>query len=90
MSLECGGVVMSDPVTGAAYCCNEAPSGALVTGGCATNSVTPVAFTYDVPFDITQLDLTQAGESFAAAVVIVGTMWAIGKAVSLILSVVRR
>jgi hypothetical protein len=41
-------------------------------------------------FDISQLDTTQAGEAFAAAFVIVGTCWAIGKAVGLILGVIKR
>jgi hypothetical protein len=41
-------------------------------------------------FDITSLDTVQAGEAFAAGFVIIGTCWAIGKAIGLILSVVRR
>jgi hypothetical protein len=41
-------------------------------------------------FDISQLDTVQAGEAFAAAFVIVGMCWALGKAVGAVLDVVRR
>ena len=45
---------------------------------------------YTVPFDISQIDTVQAGEAFAAAFVIVGMVWALGKAVGALLEVIRR
>ena len=42
------------------------------------------------PFDVSQLDYGQAEEAFAAAFVIVGTCWAIGKAVSLVFDAIRK
>lgn len=41
-------------------------------------------------FDISQLDGAQAGEAFAAGFVIVGMCWALGRAVGMIVSVVKR
>lgn len=76
-------------------CVNGANPGTVVTladgsPSCQDGMGNVVAWTYTPPFDITQLDYTQAGEAFAAAVVIVGTMWAIGKGARLIMDVVRR
>jgi hypothetical protein len=64
----------------------------LPDGGaaCLDSSGNVVAWQVVPPFDISQLDTTQAGEAFAAAFVIVGTCWAIGKAVGLILQVIKR
>ena len=56
---------------------------------CLDSSGNLVAWQAVPAFDISQLDTAQAGEAFAAAFVIVGTCWAIGKAVGLVLSVVR-
>lgn len=57
---------------------------------CLDASGNVVAWQAVPPFDISQLDTTQAGEAFAAGFVIVGTCWAIGKAVGLIMRVVGR
>lgn len=57
---------------------------------CLDSSGAVVAWQAVPPFDVSQLDTVQAGEAFAAGFVIVGTCWAIGKAVGLILSVIRR
>lgn len=76
MELECTGVVLTDPVSGAVLCQNG--SGAAVAW-----VVTP-------SFDFTAFDTSGAGEAFAAGFVLVGSCWAIGKAVGLILSVIRR
>lgn len=57
---------------------------------CVDSSSAPVAWVSVPAFDISQLDTGEAGEAFAAGFVIVGTCWAIGKAVGLFLSVVRR
>jgi len=53
------------------------------------------AVTYGVggltpPFDLSQIDTVAAEQSFAAGFVLVGMFWALGKAISAILSVVRR
>lgn len=57
---------------------------------CLDAASAPVAWQVVPSFDISQLDTTQAGEAFAAGFVIVGTCWAIGKAVGLVLSVIKR
>jgi len=76
LSLVCPGVVSTDVGTGAALC----------TDGMGT----VLGWTYTPPFDISTLDYAQATEAFAAAFTIVGTCWAIGKGVRLLLDVVRR
>ena len=57
---------------------------------CLDSSSNPVAWVAVPSFDVSQLDYGQAGEAFAAAFVIAGTCWAIGKAVGLVLSVIKR
>lgn len=57
---------------------------------CLDSSSNVVAWVAVPPFDVSQLDYSQAGEAFAAAFVIVGSCWALGKAVGMILSVIRR
>jgi hypothetical protein len=57
---------------------------------CLDGSSAPLTWVSVPVFDITSLDTVQAGEAFAAGFVIIGTCWAIGKAIGLILSVVRR
>ena len=64
----------------------------LVDGSpaCLDGAGNVVAWQAVPAFDVSQLDTTQAGEAFAAGFVIVGSCWAIGRAVGLILSVIRR
>jgi hypothetical protein len=75
MSIECPANVSTLP-DGSPACLDS-------SGGVVSWQVVP-------SFDISQLDTAQAGEAFAAAFVIVGTCWAIGKAVGLILQQIRR
>jgi len=49
-----------------------------------------VAWTSQPDFDFSTFDTASASAAFAAGFVIVGTLWAIGKAVGLLLGVVRR
>ena len=61
------------------------PAGMYFVGGAsATNP------SQNSSFDISQLDTVQFGEAFAAAFVIVGMCWALGKAVGMILEMIRR
>jgi sugar/nucleoside kinase (ribokinase family) len=60
------------------------------SAACLDGSGNVVAWQVVPPFDISQLDTTQAGQAFAAAFVIVGMCWALGKAVGMILQVIRR
>lgn len=76
---EAPGLISSDPVSGAVLCLDDmgAPVAWLLTVD-------------DEPFDLATLDTELAAQAFTAAFVIVGTCWAIGKGVGLLLSVVRR
>ena len=56
---------------------------------CVSSSGAPVQWVAVPPFSVAQLDTTQSGEAFAAGFVIVGMCWALGRAVKLIMSVVR-
>ena len=77
-TLSCPGVVSTDATVdpGAPICTNG--SGAAVQWQAVP------------PFDVSQLDYGQAEEAFAAAFVIVGTCWAIGKAVALVFDAIRK
>jgi hypothetical protein len=73
-TLSCPGVVATGS-DGSPQCTNGA-------GGVLSWVAVP-------PFDVSQLDYGQAGSAFAAGFVIVGMCWALGKAVGLIMSVLR-
>lgn len=75
MSIECPGNVQT--------LASGAPS-------CVDGSGAVLAWQAVPAFDVSQLDTSQAASAFAAGFVIVGTCWAIGKAVGLVLSVIRR
>lgn len=62
-------------ITGSQFLAQTSPAGGVSQGA---------------QFDISALDLTQAGEAFAAGFVIVGMCWALGKAVGMIVSIVKR
>ena len=78
MSIECPANVVTDTVVD--------PGAAL----CLDSSSAPVAWVAVPAFDVSQLDTVSAASAFAAGFVIVGTCWCIGKAVGMILSVIRR
>lgn len=73
-TLSCPGVV-STGADGSALCTDGA--GAVV------------GWVSVPPFDVSQLDYGQAGQAFAAAFVIMGTCWAIGKGVGLLMRALR-
>lgn len=75
-TLSCPGVV-STGSDGSALC-TDASTGA------------PVAWVSVPPFDVSQLDYGECGQAFAAAFVIVGMCWGLGKAVGTILRMVGR
>lgn len=60
------------------------------SAACLDGSGAVVAWQVVPQFDVSQLDTMQAGEAFAAGFVIVGTCWAIGRAVRAVLEVIRR
>jgi hypothetical protein len=60
--------------------CSDQPASAFVFG---VGGLSP-------PFDISQLDTTQVAGAFAAGFVLVGMFWALGKAVGMLMGMVRR
>jgi 3'-phosphoadenosine 5'-phosphosulfate (PAPS) 3'-phosphatase len=76
VAIECAGTVATDAVSGAAVCHDA--------GGAV------LAWTVTAPFDFADIDAPTASGAFAASFVMVGTAWAIGKAVGSILSAIRR
>jgi hypothetical protein len=76
MSLDCPGIVSTDPVTGVPACHDSG-------GGV-------VAFVATPPFSFDQIDDGVAGSIFAAGFVMVGTAWAVGFGVAAVLKAIRR
>lgn len=70
-------------------------SGTVVTSStgsaqCTDGNGNVIAWTVSPAFSVSQLDTTEAEQAFAAGFVLVGMSWGLGKAVGLILEVVRR
>lgn len=60
--------------------CTDVPASAYVFG---VGGLSP-------PFDVSQLDAAQVEYAFAAGFLLVGMFWALGRAVSMVMSMVRR
>ncbi len=71
---RCDGVIVTD-VNGVPACEDQ--------GGA------PLAWVEVEPFDPTDIDATTAGEHFALGFVLYATAWVIGKAVGIILGIIR-
>jgi hypothetical protein len=70
-------------------CAGNVTTSALGAAQCVDGSGAPLAWGVVPAFDFTQLDGPTMGGAFAAAFVLVGTGWAIGKGFGVVLSLMK-